>query len=146
MLLYLICCWCFSVETKVTQIRGCTHERICSNFWILRPAKVSRDSCRWLRHVQRPFSHCRGKPVCGFSRNLWWLNVRSGRRCDGFIDLATSIAASSNKLDYDFTSRLVTTWTATLSVDRERNAAKYHTCQAEVFPPSHLAIPLTADC
>lgn len=81
-----------------------------TSFWILIPEssreRVSRDPRRWLRRISRPCpSHRGGKPVCGFSRNLWWLNVRSGRRCDDFIDLSASIAVSADKLDYDFMPR-----------------------------------------
>lgn len=86
-----------------------------SSFWILIPEsshksrEILAGGCGAIR---RPFpSHYGGKPVCGFSRNLWWLNVRSSRRCDDFIDLPASIAVSSDKLDYDFMPRAATTWT-----------------------------------
>jgi len=68
-------------------------------------ASLARSSQVAAARIASVPSHCGGKPVCGFSQNLWWLNVRSGRRCDDFIDLPASIAVSSDKLDYDFMPR-----------------------------------------
>jgi len=98
-----------------------------------------------LWHARHPFPHCGGKPVCGFSRNLWWLNVRSGRRCNGFIDLATSIAASSNKLDYDFMSRRNYVNGRAECWSREKRSWISRMSSGD-FPPSHHAISFTVDC